>query len=83
MAFVEEAVAKIMPLRLSLSGIFFLVLVSPFWAEDYVSKDIPPNEIIIKSVQAEMVKSDHNLSHQNLKKSLANIKRKRTHMYIF
>jgi hypothetical protein len=50
MAFVEEAVAKIMPLRLSLSGIFLLVLVSPFRAEDYVSKDIPPNEIIIKSV---------------------------------
>jgi hypothetical protein len=68
--------------------------VEPFWylspgprkplrAEDYVSKDIPPNEIIIKSVQDEMVKSNHNLSHQNLKKSLANIKRKRMHMYIF
>jgi hypothetical protein len=59
--------------------------VEPFWylspgprkplkAEDYVSKDIPPNGIIIKSVQAQMVKSNHNLSYQNLKKIIGEYK---------
>jgi hypothetical protein len=42
--------AKIMRLSLSLSVIALLLLAGQLRAEDYVSKDVPPDEIIISTV---------------------------------
>jgi hypothetical protein len=48
--------AKIMPLSLSLSVFCLLSLVNLLSAEDYVSKDVPPDELIIKAIQSAMQK---------------------------
>jgi hypothetical protein len=50
--------ARIMRLSLSLAVISLLLLVNPLRAEDYVSKDIPPNELIVKTIQTRLEKRD-------------------------
>ena len=48
--------AKIMRLSLSLSVIALLLLAGQLRAEDYVSKDVPPDEIIMKALYTQLEK---------------------------
>jgi hypothetical protein len=65
---------KIMRLSLILSVVSLFLLVTILRAEDYVSKDVPPNEIIIKAVQSEIEKSKHILISSKFEKIIGKYK---------
>jgi hypothetical protein len=66
--------AKTMQLSLGLSVIFLFFLISDLEAEDYVSKDTPPNEIVIKAVQAQMEKTNQNIVSSKFEKIIGKYK---------
>jgi len=47
----EEAMATIMRLSLGLAVLALLVLANPLKGEDYVSKDFPSDEILMRNIQ--------------------------------
>jgi hypothetical protein len=54
----EESMAQITWWSLCLSVISLLFLLNPLSAEDYVSKDFPPNELMVKTIQTRLEKRD-------------------------